>query len=63
MFCFCSRMAADNDNRPLREASRLLTIAGRVERDGHVTFACPDERLSGESSDAEPGFPNDPREA
>lgn len=55
-------MAADNDNQPRHESTRLLTIAGRVDPSGRIVFSQDDEPAS-HRTDIEPEFPNDPREA
>ena len=60
VFCFCSHMLADNDNRPTPVAARVLPILGGVAPDGRIVLAPP-----AASADPAPaaGSPSDPREA
>jgi hypothetical protein len=54
-------MEADNDNKPLQEASRLLPILGRVDPDGRLRL---DRPLDAEILDfPHAPWPSDPREA
>jgi hypothetical protein len=55
-------MDPSNDNRPVREATRLLTIAGRVEPNGHVTLFRRDGAPESDTPGAAASYPNDPRE-
>jgi hypothetical protein len=55
-------MDPSNDNRPIREATRLLTIAGRVEPNGRVTLFRLDDVPERDTPGAAATYPNDPRE-
>jgi hypothetical protein len=56
-------MICSNDNRPPAEASRVLSIVGRVDPSGAVVLTTAGAIGGVDALEPELSFPSDPREA